>query len=125
MRSRYCAYVRGDAAYLWRTWHASTRPALEALESGTGPEWCGLTVVASNVDEDGRQGYVEFNARYRVEGRLGGMHETSRFLFEDGQWFYVDGVMHPGDTAQTPAGVSRNSPCPCGSGKKFKRCCGR
>jgi SEC-C motif-containing protein len=34
---------------------------------------------------------VEFVARFRVAGRAVRQHELSRFVREDGQWFYVDG----------------------------------
>ena len=39
-------------------------------------------------------------------------------------------VEESGDNAHTPvvnktAKVGRNDPCPCGSGKKYKNCCGR
>jgi uncharacterized protein YecA (UPF0149 family) len=30
--------------------------------------------------------------------------------------------LHPGRKPKPPVG--RNEPCPCGSGKKYKKCCG-
>jgi uncharacterized protein YecA (UPF0149 family) len=29
------------------------------------------------------------------------------------------------ESYRAPAKVGRNEPCPCGSGKKYKRCCGQ
>lgn len=121
MRSRYTAYVLGDDDYLLRTWHPSTRPA--SVDSGVGPVWTGLQVLASTGGgPDDTQGAVEFMARYRDGTRLGSLHETSRFVREEGAWLYLDGEIHPAAEAGTKVG--RNALCPCGSGRKFKRCCG-
>jgi SEC-C motif-containing protein len=88
MRSRYSAFVRGDAAYLLATWHASTRPASLDLEPGV--KWLGLDVRAHRAI-DAEHAEVEFVARSRVAGRASRLHERSRFVREAGQWFYVDG----------------------------------
>ena len=92
MRSRYTAYTRGDEPYLRATWHASTRPAEVAPEPGT--RWLGLEVRSARLADE-RHGEVEFVARCRPPGpgpavRL---HERSRFVREDGRWYYVDGDM--------------------------------
>lgn len=90
MRSRYSAFVREDAAYLLATWHASTRPA--SLDFDAGARWLGLQVRAHRV-VDGTRAEVEFVARSRPAGPGPAMrlHERSRFVREDGRWFYVDG----------------------------------
>ncbi len=88
MRSRYSAFVRGDAAHLLATWHASTRPVSLDLEPGV--KWLGLEVRAHRViDPDHAE--VEFVARSRAGGRATRLHERSRFVREGGQWFYMDG----------------------------------
>ena len=88
MRARYSAYVTMDEQYLRATWHPSTRPEDEAL---TSPilKWLGLEIKA--VATQGEQGTVHFVARCREGGRGRRMEEISRFVFEDGLWFYVDG----------------------------------
>jgi SEC-C motif-containing protein len=89
MRSRYSAYARGDAEYLFRTWHPRTRPADVTVDPGV--VWTGLEVVdvdAGDVDDD--RGEVEFVARYESSGRSGAMRERSRFERRAGRWFYVD-----------------------------------
>ena len=91
MRSRYSAYVLGLEDYLLATWHASTRPAALNLGSEVPPKWLGLEIKARA--ESGDSATVEFVARCRVGGRAQRMHETSRFVREDGRWFYVDGVI--------------------------------
>ena len=91
MRSRYSAYVREDAGYLLRTWHTSTRPPAIAFAAGGRPTWLGLTVLRH--DPRGDSAGVEFIARYRIGGGSAvRMREHSRFVREDGQWFYVDAL---------------------------------
>lgn len=92
MRSRYCAYVRRDAAYLLRTWHPSTRPAALDLEQNDKLRWLGLKILnrSAGGPED-REGTVEFAARYKAGGKAGRMHEISRFVREEGAWYYLDG----------------------------------
>jgi SEC-C motif-containing protein len=88
MRSRYTAFVRGDAAHLLATWHASRRPA--TLELDAGAKWLGLE-VRRHTPIDSTHAEVEFVARSRVQGRGQRLHERSRFVREEGHWFYVDG----------------------------------
>ena len=88
MRSRYTAFVREDAPYLLATWHASHRPRELAFEPGV--KWLGLEVRAHRV-LDPRHAEVEFVARSRHAGRAHRLHERSRFVCEDGRWYYVDG----------------------------------
>ena len=88
MRSRYSAFVRGDEHYLLATWHTATRPAQALSEPGT--KWLGLEVRRQRaIDNDHAE--VEFVARYRVAGRGERLHERSRFVREDGCWYYLDG----------------------------------
>ena len=93
MRSRYTAFTLGDAAYLLATWHPSTRPAELALDEEPRPKWIGLRLKAQ-AKRDATQATVEFVARYRIGGRAHRLHETSRFVCEDGRWYYVDGDIH-------------------------------
>ena len=93
MRSRYDAYVSLDREWLLATWHASTRPA--TLELDPSIKWLGLDVKAHRVIDD-THAEVEFVARVRAGGgRAQRLHERSRFVFEDGRWFYVDGDLDP------------------------------
>ena len=89
MRSRYSAYVLGLNGYLLATWHADTRPAALDLGADPAPKWLGLEVKAHT--QTGDSATVEFVARYRVGGRAQRLHEVSRFLREDGRWYYLDG----------------------------------
>ncbi len=92
MRSRYSAYVLGLLDYLLATWHASTAPGDLTLSP---VKWLGLEV--RHASTSGEAGVVEFVARWRDGGRAQRMHETSRFVREDGRWYYIDGVMREPD----------------------------
>ncbi|KMV70848.1 hypothetical protein WB66_09410 [bacteria symbiont BFo1 of Frankliniella occidentalis] len=118
MRSRYSAYVKQDVGYLVATWHPSCQASAFAAsieESFAHTEWLGLKVLSSEVIADGQQGYVTFFARFSENQRERSIHERSRFLREEQRWYYIDGTFPP---------IGRNDRCPCGSGKKYKKCCG-
>ena len=89
MRSRYSAFVLDLTDYLLATWHASTRPSSIAPNE-TGIKWLGLEVRRHRV-VDADHAEVEFVARSKIAGRAHRLHELSRFVREDGRWFYVDG----------------------------------
>lgn len=89
MRSRYAAFVLENADYLLATWHPSTRPA--SIDFTPGQQWLSLKVEAA--DTDGDRATVTFTARSRIGGASQVLHETSRFVREDGRWLYVDGVV--------------------------------
>ncbi|HRI18932.1 MAG TPA: YchJ family metal-binding protein, partial [Burkholderiaceae bacterium] len=90
MRSRYSAYTLGLVDYLLATWHARTRPA--AIEPDPqGLKWLGLELRRATLQDDAHA-TVEFVARMRPPGgRAQRLHETSRFVREEGRWLYVDG----------------------------------
>ena len=88
MRSRYSAFVLGNVPYLLATWHPSTRPAELALSPQV--RWLGLTVRSAR-QPDATHGEVHFVARSRMAGRGQRQEERSRFVHEDGRWWYVDG----------------------------------
>jgi SEC-C motif-containing protein len=90
MRSRFSAFVVGDADHLLRSWHPDTRP--DEVTFVAKQTWTGLEIVST---ERGRAldatGIVEFRARYRRGKRSGELHEASRFGRVDGRWVYIDG----------------------------------
>ena len=112
MRSRYTAYVRGDVEYLWATHHPDKRGDRVRLEEAVR----GSTFVRLVVQEAG-PAHVAFEAYFREGRGLRVLTERSRFVRLDERWVYLDGVVSVGD-------VGRNASCPCGSGLKYKRCCG-
>jgi SEC-C motif domain protein len=124
MRSRYSAYVIGDIAYVLKTWHPSTRP--QVLDADTLPKWYKLEILRTEkgqVDDD--NGIVEFKAYAFSQRKSHILHEVSSFVKEKGHWQYVSGDGNETFTEEEGrAKVGRNSPCPCASGKKYKKCCG-
>ncbi|MBF6023295.1 YchJ family protein [Lysobacter niastensis] len=91
MRSRYSAYVLGHRDYLLATWHPDTRPADLDLGDTAATRWLGLDVKRHAVTGPD-SAIVEFVARYRIGGAHAvRLHELSRFVREDGRWYYVDG----------------------------------
>ncbi|NLZ10839.1 MAG: hypothetical protein GX086_05845 [Alcaligenaceae bacterium] len=95
MRSRYTAYTQGNADYVSATWHATTRPATLMLAMPDTPhatKWLGLSVHTFEVIDEAHA-QVRFTARYRDGGKAFRMTELSDFVREDGQWFYVEGVV--------------------------------
>lgn len=89
MRSRYAAYVLKLEDYLLATWHASTRPS-ELDLAADDSKWLGLEVRA-HQQQDATHATVDFVARYRIAGRGHRLRELSRFVREDGRWYYIDG----------------------------------
>lgn len=127
MRSRYSAYVVGDLDYLQKTSAGQALLAFDRAEvsrSLPGTEWLGLDVLETEAGEESDDtGTVTFRARFRQGGRIHTIAERSEFRRVGGEWRYVRGEVDEG----APAGarqVGRNDPCPCGSGKKFKKCHG-
>jgi len=90
MRSRYTAYTLLREEYLMSSWHASTRPVSLDLAAEAPSKWLGLE-IKRHQQQDAEHAIVEFIARYKVGGRAHRLHEVSRFVREDGRWFYVDG----------------------------------
>ncbi|UUZ77603.1 hypothetical protein LP414_11105 [Polaromonas sp. P1(28)-13] len=91
MRSRYSAFVRERADYLLATWHASQRPP--SIDFDPGVKWLGLE-VRQHRELDATHAEVEFVARQKSPGSPAvRLHERSRFVREDGRWYYVDGDM--------------------------------
>ncbi|MFF1299769.1 MULTISPECIES: YchJ family protein [unclassified Streptomyces] len=86
MRSRYCAFVQQDAAYLLRTWHPRTRPA--SLDLDAGLRWTGLEILGTG---DGSAFHSVGTVTFRASFRGGSLHERSRFERVDGVWVYADG----------------------------------
>lgn len=137
MRSRYTAHVKANIDYLRQTLARETRGSFDeksVREWATESEWLGLEVLKA----EGRQ--VEFVAKYRVKGEVIEHHEVALFRRDEreNRWYFVDGDSHIHDegkchedhaddaaVAERAPKVGRNDPCSCGSGKKFKKCCGK
>ena len=129
MRSRYTAYALHIMPYLMSTLHPSQRHDYDeagAERWARESEWDGLEIIDVRDDPaDSNHGTVEFRASYRRRNERLVHHERAEFRNKDGAWYFYDGKM-VGITQvrrDTPK-VGRNDPCPCGSGRKYKKCCG-
>ena len=130
MRARYSAYVTGKIAFLGKSLTASDRGAFDEDGARTWSEkadWQGLEIVSTERGQaEDTDGIVEFIARYGMEDVEQAHHERARFVKESGEWRYAGGRVIGVDPYRREAPkVGRNDPCSCGSGKKFKKCCGR
>ncbi len=129
MRSRYTAFVRQAMSYIEQTLHPGQRHDYDAAGSAKWAresEWEGLEIIDTGTDPgNANRATVEFRARYRLNGAHQVHHERAEFRKTDGTWYFFDGKMvGPGQVRRETPKVGRNDPCPCGSGKKYKKCCG-
>lgn len=129
MRSRYSAYAEGAVDYLGETLHPDYRGDWDRAATrrwSEGAEWLGLEIVDTEAGQPGdSEGWVEFIATFKEDGKVKRHHERSRFIADQGRWYYADGeVPRPQTQRHQGPKVGRNDPCPCGSGKKYKKCCG-
>lgn len=128
MRSRYTAYSLGNLDYIQRTCAGEAALAFnrdEAAQSAQGTEWIGLTIEATEGGKEADDtGKVTFTARYRQHGRIHALSETSEFRRVLGAWRYTKGEVAISSSRSVSSQLGRNDPCLCGSGKKYKKCCG-
>ena len=129
MRSRYSAYVRHAFEHLGNSLSTEQRKDFspeDAKQWAEKSEWLGLQIVRTEKGgANDTVGLVEFTAKFKIEDQVKEYHETALFSRENGRWVYAGQVPASGTTyrRESPK-VGRNDPCPCGSGKKLKKCCG-
>ena len=130
MRSRYTAFARQEMPYLASTLHPSQRHDYDeagAARWARESDWEKLEIISVDSDPaNANRGHVEFRAHYRMNGARQAHHELAEFRRTDGTWYFYDGRMVGAEQYRrdTPK-VGRNDPCPCGSGRNYKTCCGR
>jgi SEC-C motif-containing protein len=129
MRSRYTAFTLKDIDYVMNTHDPDTLDQVDRKGAETWAEqakWLGFEVLGTERgDEADDTGSVEFIARYKVKGATIEHRERSHFRKLDGRWVFIDGQDVPGPPKRREEPrIGRNDPCPCGSGKKYKKCCG-
>ena len=115
MKSRYSAFASGNYKYIYDTYYEKTRNfTLEDLKTEGSEKWMGLDII----DFDNEEGIVTFIAKYQSESETYIHKERSKFIFENDRWYYYGILPFPKIEKVKP-----NEPCPCGSGKKYKKCC--
>jgi SEC-C motif-containing protein len=128
LRSRYSAFVRGEIDYVVATHAAKTRGEVDRATTEAWSRestWLGLRIMevqgGSAGDDRGR---IEFTASYRQNGESHLHHEIATFERIGDRWYFVDGQQPKQAPRRVEKRPGRNDPCSCGSGKKFKKCCG-
>ncbi len=128
MRARYTAYTVARVDFLFESTHPAHREGYNhngTKEWSERSEWLGLEIVGTNNGgPDDAVGEVEFIARFRESGVKREHHESGQFKKDDGRWYFTEGSMVKGRPAVSSK-TGRNEPCPCGSGLKYKKCCGK
>ena len=129
MRSRYTAYATENIDYIMATHDPDTVADVDRESSAQWAKeatWQGLEVLNKEAGGPGDDtGMVEFIARYSIGTNAYAHHERATFRRVDGDWRFVDGEMvKPKPSVREQPKVGRNEPCPCGSGKKYKKCHG-
>jgi SEC-C motif-containing protein len=128
MRARYSAYTKVATDFIFESTHPDHREGYD--HEGTKvwaekSEWQSLEIIGTQAGgSDDSVGEVEFIARFRENGVPRAHHECGHFTRENGRWYFTDGsVVKPKPIIAEKVG--RNDPCPCGSGLKYKKCCGK
>lgn len=128
MRSRYTAFVHGDIDYLENTLAPGTREDFDKkaiTHWAKQSQWLGLELMSTEEGREGDEsGYVEFIAHFSHEGERYAHRERSLFRKTDGRWYFQEEANRKNQPIVKGAQPGRNDPCPCGSGKKYKKCCG-
>ena len=143
MRSRYSAHVLKLVDFVVDTYHPScgAQEQRAGIQDSIDSDWCELRVLSTETGQNRDEGFVTFQAFLKEDDQLLCLEERSRFVRESGLWYYIDGTFperesesesesesedkHAASSTLTDTvKLGRNDPCPCGSGKKFKKCCG-
>lgn len=128
MKARYAAYVGAQMDFVFETTHPDHRQNYDhegTKEWAESSEWLGLEIVETKQGglED-ESGEVEFIARFKEKGVPRQHHEKAEFKKDNGRWYFTEGTMVKSKPV-TVSKIGRNDPCTCGSGLKYKKCCGK
>ena len=129
MRARYSAYVSHQIDFLLESLHPDYRTDFDQDATrrwADSAQWLGLEILATDAGgTEDDVGTVEFIASFQEKGATRQHRELAHFRRCESRWYYVEGSLpKPVQVVRDAPKVGRNDPCPCGSGKKFKKCCG-
>ena len=128
MKARYHAYETCDMEFIKESHDPDNTEGIDWAECekwARESQWLGLEIISTTKGgEDDKDGIVEFKATYIENGKTIVHHERSYFIKKNGVWFYQKWLPIT-STRINENKVGRNDPCPCGSGKKYKKCCGK
>ena len=128
MRARYSAYTKAEMEFVFNSTDPANRENYDHDGTRTwaeSSEWLGLEVISTvKGGKEDKRGEVEFSARFKENGAPREHHENAIFNKKEGNWYFSDGEMVK-PKPLTVTKIGRNDPCPCGSGQKYKKCCGK
>lgn len=129
MRARFTAHSQVQMDFIEKTHDPKTKKHFDMKDSREWAEttkWTGLEIIETKQGgPDDEVGTVEFKASFETKDGHQDHHEIGQFRKQDGMWFYSDSTHPKAQTVvRTDPKIGRNDPCPCGSGKKYKKCCG-
>ncbi len=128
MRARYSAYTGVQMDFIFETTHPSHRQGYDhagSKEWAENSDWQGLEIIDTKKGgHDDTDGEVEFIASFQEKGEARAHHENAHFKRKDGRWLFTEGSMVKSKPIIVNK-VGRNDPCTCGSGLKYKKCCGK
>jgi SEC-C motif domain protein len=128
LRARFSAFVRHEAGFILNTVHPDKRSQHDEkaiMDWARKTDWSHLEIIEVGDGSSEEEQYIEFIAHFRKKGLKNQHHELACFKKKDGEWFFFDGdAPKVKQVVHTAPKVGRNDPCVCGSGKKFKKCCG-
>jgi SEC-C motif domain protein len=129
MRARYTAFERADVDFILKTHDPDTASQVDRRATelwAKESKWTGLEIIRTEAGGVGDNfGQVEFVASYELRGTPIQHRELATFRRQGDTWFFVDGEQIAGPPVRREGPkVGRNDPCSCGSGKKYKKCCG-
>ncbi len=130
MRARYSAFALGKIDFLLESLAPESRFDFDrkaVTHWSSQSQWLGLDILSAEQGQAGnKEGFVEFVAHFIMDGEQRAHRERSLFRFEegDGHWYFVEEANRKAAPIVKGAQPGRNDPCPCGSGKKYKKCCG-
>lgn len=129
MRSRYTACVKGDIDYIERTCAKAAREEFNRAEIEKYIDemtWQRLDVLhVSKGGVEDESGVVDFAFHMEHKGKAYAQREIATFERIDGIWYYTNSEFNPREEPARSEKIGRNDPCSCGSGQKFKKCCGK
>ncbi|MBI9085109.1 MAG: YchJ family protein [Desulfobacterales bacterium] len=128
MRARYTAHSRAQVDFLLESVHPDHRDQHDAKAVrnwSQRSQWLGLEIRdTGNGGPEDDTGWVEFIAHYREKENRKSHHEIAEFRKFEEKWYFYDGkAPQIEQVVRSAPKVGRNDPCPCGSGKKYKKCC--
>lgn len=125
LRARYVAFCDGNMDFLAATLAPEKMEDFERAEvEASAKEAKAQFVEVRRVNDQGDVAEIEYVAYFRINNQPHAHHELGLFRRDDGKWLYVDGQVNPKTAPRQVEKVGRNDPCPCGSGNKYKKCCG-